>query len=269
MDGSPFAAAAATFAIDLAKRRGIELIGLGVLDAPSITRPELMPPGGMAYKQRRDKILVAAAHRRIQNILRDLGRRCRRAAVRYSLIEEVGVSHERIVLEAERADLVLFGRETHFEFATQAAPDETLGHVLRRSPRPIMVVPREPRPGRGCLIAYGGGREVARTVEAFVLLGLSEGEPVDVVTFHADRREGRRRLERVGAYLGAHGIRARLHPIVSQKPPAEAILAEVHRRRPRLLVMGAHGHHPVRDLFFTSVTRAVLKDSPIPVLAGA
>jgi nucleotide-binding universal stress UspA family protein len=34
-------------------------------------------------------------------------------------------------------------------------------------------------------------------------------------------------------------------------------------------VMGAHGHHPVRNLFATSVTRAVLRDCPVPVLVGA
>jgi nucleotide-binding universal stress UspA family protein len=33
--------------------------------------------------------------------------------------------------------------------------------------------------------------------------------------------------------------------------------------------MGAHGHHPVRDLFFTSVMRAVLRDAPVPVFVGA
>ena len=30
-----------------------------------------------------------------------------------------------------------------------------------------------------------------------------------------------------------------------------------------------HGHHPVRDLFFTSVARTVLKQMPVPELAGA
>jgi nucleotide-binding universal stress UspA family protein len=33
--------------------------------------------------------------------------------------------------------------------------------------------------------------------------------------------------------------------------------------------MGAHGHHAVRNLFFTSVTRAVLRDAPVPVFVGA
>jgi nucleotide-binding universal stress UspA family protein len=36
-----------------------------------------------------------------------------------------------------------------------------------------------------------------------------------------------------------------------------------------VVVMGAHGHHPVRDLFFTSVTRAVLRDASVPVFVGA
>jgi nucleotide-binding universal stress UspA family protein len=33
--------------------------------------------------------------------------------------------------------------------------------------------------------------------------------------------------------------------------------------------MGAHGHHPVRELFFTSVTRAVVREAPVPVFVGA
>jgi len=34
-------------------------------------------------------------------------------------------------------------------------------------------------------------------------------------------------------------------------------------------VMGAHGHHPLRDLFATSVTRAVLAGCPVPAFIGA
>jgi len=47
------------------------------------------------------------------------------------------------------------------------------------------------------------------------------------------------------------------------------LLEEVRRRRPRLLVMGAHGHQPLRDLFATSVTRAVLRECPVSTFIGA
>ena len=33
--------------------------------------------------------------------------------------------------------------------------------------------------------------------------------------------------------------------------------------------MGAHGRHPLRDLFGTSVTRAVLRACPVPAFVGS
>lgn len=269
IDGSPYGEAAATLAMTWARRYRARLVGLGVVDAPSITRPEPVPPGGMAFKHRRDEALLADAHRRVPEFLTKFRVRCRRAGAPCTLSEDVGISHEQIVLEAESCDLVLLGRETHFHFETQEQPDQTLSQVLRLSPRPIVVVPRDPAPGEGCLVACGGGREVARTLQTFALLGLAGGELVHALALHPDRAEAERRLRRAGQYLAAHGIAARLHPVASDRDPAEVILEEVRRRRPRLLVMGAHGHHPVRDLFFTSVTRAVLKETPVPVFVGA
>ena len=36
-----------------------------------------------------------------------------------------------------------------------------------------------------------------------------------------------------------------------------------------VLVIGAHAHHPLRDLFASSVTRAVLAACPVPAFVGA
>jgi nucleotide-binding universal stress UspA family protein len=60
-----------------------------------------------------------------------------------------------------------------------------------------------------------------------------------------------------------------LHDIVSTSPPAEAVVEQVRTIRPRILVIGAHGYHPVRDLFVGSVSRAVLRACPVPVFIGA
>jgi nucleotide-binding universal stress UspA family protein len=72
-----------------------------------------------------------------------------------------------------------------------------------------------------------------------------------------------------GEYLTAQAAPFRLHPIVSAAPPADVLVERIRYGRPRLLVMGAQGHHPFRDLFGTSVTRAVIRACPVPAFIGA
>jgi nucleotide-binding universal stress UspA family protein len=103
--------------------------------------------------------------------------------------------------------------------------------------------------GGGIVIAYGGGREAARTLQTFESLGIAATEDVAVVTVHRDRAEAEAIAALAGDFLTAHGTPHQLCPIASEAAPAEVLLEEVRRRRPGLLVMGAHGHHPLRDLF--------------------
>jgi nucleotide-binding universal stress UspA family protein len=117
-------------------------------------------------------------------------------------------------------------------------------------------------------VAYGGGREAASTLQTFVLLGLAAGEELDVVTVHRDGAEAEAIARRAGDFLTAHGVAHRRHPVASKGAPADAILEAVDRHQPRLLVMGAHAPHPLRDLFATSVTRAVLGACPVPTVVG-
>jgi nucleotide-binding universal stress UspA family protein len=186
-----------------------------------------------------------------------------------SVLEDIGDPTERILREAQRCDAVILGRETHFHFETQNQPDHTLAQVLRGSPRPVVVVPRELSGGRGIMVAYGGGREAARTLQVFQCLGLAAGENLQVLTVHPDDAEATAVANLAGESLTAHGTPHRLRAIATDESPATVILGEVQRRSPSLLVIGAHGHHPVRDLFSTSVTRAVLRDCPVPVFVGA
>jgi nucleotide-binding universal stress UspA family protein len=269
LDGSAYSETATALAIDWAGRYGARLVGLGVVDAPSIKGAEPVPLGAGAYKHARDEARLAEAHRRVVDFLSDFRARSEVAGVPVEVLEDIGDPAVRILREAHRCDLVILARETHFHFETQEQPDDTLAQVLRGSPRPVVTVPRELPHGQGVVVAYGGGREAARTLQTFQLLGLAGGEVVEVVTIHRDGAEAEALAHLAGEYLTAHGAPHRLHPIVSTAPPAEVLLEEVRHLRPRLLVMGAHGHHPLRDLFGTSVTRQVLRVCPIPSFIGA
>jgi nucleotide-binding universal stress UspA family protein len=225
--------------------------------------------GAGAYKHARDEARLAEAHRRVVDFLTEFRARCVSAAVAADVLEDIGDPATRIMREAQRCDAVILARETHFHFETQDRPDQTLAQVLRGSPRPVVVVPRELPEGRGVIIAYGGGREAARTLQTFHLLGLAAGEAVEVVSIHRDAAMAEALAAQGGEYLASHGAPHRARAIVSATPPAQVLLEEIRRTQPRLLVMGAHGHHPVRDLFSTSVTRAVLRACPVPAFVGA
>jgi nucleotide-binding universal stress UspA family protein len=269
LDGSPWSEAATTLALDWAGRFDARLIGLGVVDEPSIDRGEPVPMGAYEYKKHRDETRLADAHQRVLRFLDDF--RVRSAAARLTAIalEDIGDPAEHIMREAQRCDVVILGRETHFHFETQDRPDATLAQVIRTSPRPVVVVPRALSDGGGIMVAYGGGREAARTLQTFESLGIAAGQDVAVVTIRRDRAEAEAIAALAGDFLTAHGMPHHLCPIGSDAAPAEVLLDELRRRHSGLLMMGAHAHHPVRDLFATSVTRAVLADCSIPAFVGA
>ena len=269
LDGSAYGESAADLAIDWGCRYGVRLLGLGIVDAPTIQRAEPVPLGAGAYKKARDETRLADAHRRVADFLADFRARGHAAGVAVEVLEDIGDPPARILREAQRCDVVILGRETHFHFETQEQPDETLARVLRGSPRPVVVVPRSVPEGQGILLAYGGGREAARTLQTFQLLGLAAGETVEVVSVHRDGAEAEALVNLAGEYLTAQAAPFRLHPIVSAAPPADVLLERIRYGRPRLLVMGAQGHHPFRDLFGTSVTRAVIRACPVPAFIGA
>jgi nucleotide-binding universal stress UspA family protein len=46
---------------------------------------------------------------------------------------------------------------------------------------------------------------------------------------------------------------------------SQSILEEVRQRNARLLVMGAYGHSTAREFLLGSITKAILKEIPVPV----
>src|SRR5215471_9274567 len=269
LDESPWSESATALGLEWASRFGARLVGLGIVDTQSIMGPEFVSVGATDFKRRRDEARVADAEKRVARVLDKFRDRCATARIPAGILKDTGDSAESILRNAHRCDLVLLGRETYFHFETQDEPDETLGQVLRRSPRPTVVVPRELPAGNGVIVAYGGGREVARTLQTFQLLGLAGGETTHLITIQRGEGQNEGVVNLAAEFLKSHNTPHQLHVVQTDLGPAQALLEQVRNLQPRLLVMGAHGHHPVRNLFATSVTRAVLRDCPVPVLVGA
>jgi nucleotide-binding universal stress UspA family protein len=269
LEESPYSETATTLALDWGKRFGARLLGLGILDKPSITGPEAIPLGASYFKRELDEKRLADAQEHVLAFLDRFQKRCSVAGVQAEVFEDVGDPTKRILRQAHRCDVIILGYETNFHFETQHSPDTVRAKVLRRSPRPIVLVPRDLPTGSGILVAYGGGREVTRTLQIVQLLGLADSEIIHLVSVSRNDRTAEVPAEFASEFLKAHGATCKVHIVKSDLEPARVLLEQVDTLRPRLLVMGAHAHHPLHDLFATSVTRAVLRACSVPVLIGS
>src|SRR5262245_22824787 len=157
LDGSPYSRSATSLAIDWAARFGARLVGLGIVEEPETYRPEPVPQGAAISKHIRED----AARCRVLDVLADLRDRSKAVGVSADVVQGMGEPADQILREAPRCDVVVLGGGMRLGVETQGWPDTTLGMVLRHSPRPVVVVPRELPEGQGVIVAYGGGRESA------------------------------------------------------------------------------------------------------------
>jgi nucleotide-binding universal stress UspA family protein len=265
LDGSPSSGTAVKLGIQWAKRFNALLVGLGIVDEADIRAPEAESIGGGYYKQERDEELVKEARRSVEQFLEQFKARCAEANVSFNLLEDAGMPYEEILRESQRYDLVLFGHETHFRFGSVDRPDETLWNVLKRGPRPVVIAPPGLETGSSVVVAYNGSSQADRALQAFQSSGLDFREEVCVVSADDNREEANRQAGRAVEFLRLHGINAVACALGPVDSVDQSILKEVRRRNARLLVMGAYGHSTVREFLLGSITKAVLKESAVPV----
>ncbi|QEH32676.1 Universal stress protein family protein [Aquisphaera giovannonii] len=272
LDGSDFSKSAVEMGIALSRRTGALLVGLGIVDEPTIRElePSLIA-GGVPYAEPmlfRER--VDHARREVEGFLADFSVRCARAGVPCKLLEDRGYPDERIELESQRYDLILLGRQSRFRFETQEGYDDTTNRILKTSPRPVIVVPADlpvvpDEPGRPVLVAYDGSVQASRALHEFRTSGLAASSPVVVASVHVDAVEAARIAERAIDYLRFHDVKAEAQPIASRLPASRLLVSECELRGAWMIVMGCYGQSGFREFFLGSVTRNLLRESPVPL----
>jgi nucleotide-binding universal stress UspA family protein len=130
--------------------------------------------------------------------------------------------------------------------------------------RPVLVASRRFQPIGRFLIAYDGGPSVMRAIDFVVASPLLQGAACHLLRAgHVD--------EKAGWYLSEAADRLRsagyeVTPHASPGDPAGLIAEAVEREGAHLLVMGAYGHSPIRNLILGSTTTTMVRTCQVPVL---
>lgn len=267
LDGSPYSDAAVELSLRWASGSGAELFGLGIVDEPTIRRPTGLMVGGGPYKPLADEQNLAEARRRVDDALEEFARRCSAAGIPYHRLREVGLSSEQILLESQRRDLIVLGKQSYFQVETREGPDETLQTVLHNTPRPVVTVPRMlPPPGSPVVVVgYDASLQAARALHALLHSGLLATAQVCVVSVHEDLQTATGSAQVAADFLALHGITATTKPVGTSREPAAVLLETAAELNASLLAMGAYGQRTIKEFFFGSVTKAVLRRATIPL----
>jgi nucleotide-binding universal stress UspA family protein len=126
LDGSAHSAAAVDLAIEWGRLFGARLVGVGIIDEPTILKAEPVPLGAFSYKEVRDEARLEDARSRVRQFLSKFQAQCTGSGLIAGTVEVAGHPADRILREAQRCDLVMIGRDTNFRFETQDYPDKTM-----------------------------------------------------------------------------------------------------------------------------------------------
>ena len=265
LDESPYSEAAVALGVDWAKRFDCLLVGMGVVDEPSIRGPRQPEQLTASFRAAYSKMVAEASHR-VDQILERFTLRCAEEGVSSKLLEDIGSPSEQIITEAQRYDLIVLGTKSFFHFETSTQECETLDRLLHTTPRPVVTVPSDYRAGNGVLIAYDGSLQAARALHAFAASGLSAIGDVHVYCVHnTSAVEAGKIVDRAIEYLRFHQIEAHPHPVVGENKASDEILQAADQFGVELIVMGSYGRNRLAEFLVGSVTRSVLEKSGIPL----
>jgi nucleotide-binding universal stress UspA family protein len=266
LDGSPFSDSAVALALRWAKACGAILAGQAIIDRPGLTAPEAVPAGSGFFRLFGEDKTLAEAKTRAEGYVERFVARCAAAGVPSQSVVELGDPAGSILAQAQRYDLIVLGLETYFRVMPGGGPCDTLDQVLQSPPRPVVAVPAQLGEGATAVIGYDGSLQAARTLAAYVATGLATHYENVVVTIHEAYEEAAGIIQAAVAYLGLHGVAVRARPVETRLDPAAVLLDHAGQFHAGLVVMGAFGHSALREFFFGSTTRGVLRGSTVPVL---
>jgi nucleotide-binding universal stress UspA family protein len=263
---SPHDASARNYAFWLARKEGSHVHALAVIDIAAFEVPVLGTPDGFMPSVvpppiRDSHALLNELTARANERLTQLTTQCASRNFSSSTEIKTGIPGEIISRAAVAHDIVVVSRTGYNRIANaQETIDSLVAPVIRNSVRPVLVAGNEFREEgdiHNILVAFDGSSHAARALLVAAELAARPGVNCTLVTVAQSEDIGREVLAPAEAFLSHHGIVPRKQVVVGSKP-YDVICGLVTSGRVDIVIMGAYGHSPIREVLFGSTTERIL-----------
>ena len=266
LDGSHGADRALEAAIGLARRFKTTIVLAAITDIRLLEAP-LFETGGGIWAEGpiagpAAVELKAALEERVARILEVAVDRVAEAGLGSEVVRAAGLVDEELLRLADRAEAIVVGRrgELHAKPGTIGA---VTSHVIKRSPKPVLVAGDLPSTCQRPVVAYDGGETSSHALELASRYAEALDLPLAVVHVSADAEAGDAVLARASAFLSGRGTSFEVRRLGGDVAPAVAAFLASYAGD--LLVAGAHGGRR-RSWAVGSHAEKLLRATTIPVI---
>jgi len=268
VDGSANSGTAVDYGIYIGPKLGASLVGLNVIDVYLIQGPMMSDVTGTVTMPPYDGFFGAieeSLKEKADKVLGDFADRCRDAGVANSVKRSIGKISDVIIEEAENADLVLMAKKgEHLHLRDSSYIGSVAEVVIRRSGKPVMVIPPAFREIESMGLAYDGSASARKALE--LSIGLSEITKWPITALIINKDGAKAAGLSVEVEETAAEVQVDCEVIISAGREADEIINFIREGAVELMVMGAYGHNRLRELLLGSTTSHVIRKSNIPVL---
>jgi len=258
-DGSPYGKAALDYSMWLAKKFGASLTGMHVVDVVALEGPFLHDlSGSLGFEPflNFSTKMREALESRGKTILSAFEEACIENNADCETQISFGIVANEICDKAKVADLVVVGRRgvnAQFEYGLLGSTTES---VLRRSPKPVLVVPEKFTEPKNPLLAYDGSPNASKAMSSAAEWAKTLGLALTVLTVSSIGEE-EALLNEARQYLKPYGIEARF---VSKKGDAPIVIESYYKDNGHdLLFMGTSHHSRLVEMVLGSTTEHVMR----------
>ncbi|MBA7680151.1 hypothetical protein ES703_88461 [subsurface metagenome] len=275
IDGSDFAISASSYAEYFAEHTGCELKFVFVIDSRKTELPIIYATGHFDYAfartyippdselksfyQKIKKDIISFA----ENCLGSCCSRCEEKNIPAVSIQREGLPSLILSEEVRSGDMLVIGQKGENARFDRTIVGSTTEDIVRSSPRPILVCPKDFRAPEKLLFPYDGSITGERALQFIV--NICDNFWKEFVILLAGREVlDDTCLEKELRYLNKHDISYR---IMSEKGSlVDSVLNVAKRENSDIILVGSHGTQKIRDYLLGSTTSHLIRKSHLPVL---
>jgi len=205
------------------------------------------------------------AAKRGQAILDDAKSQLEASGVREVFADQKhGKLSDSIASYEKDAELVVIGKRGNNADFEKGHLGTNLERVIRSCQHPVLVASREFKPMRNFIIAFDGGKSACKAVEYVAQSPLLQDMHAYLLYVGSGNAKVEASLAKAAGQLRASGFEVTIEQRTGE--PERVIESVVAQDHIDLLVMGAYGHSPIRQLIVGSTTTEMIRIVRLPVL---